>query len=308
MRRVQQPNEPIDNFITCLHSQVERCDYGAMKDEMVRDRLVIDQTLSERLQMDAELTLKKAVGLARSLERVKNQQQVLRSDNQRLVEAIRQEPSRKTVGHSEGRLNNNKPCGWCGNAVSHARSNCSVKKSRCLNCGKYGHFNKVCRMKRVHNLQEEQGDEETTFLGGVNNEPADMSKPVINVELNGVSIQFRVDTGADVTVISSKDYANLDGVEMLQTDKLLSGPQSDRLNVIGKLITSLKYGEKKSVQEVFVIDSLFHPLLGWPAIKALNALSAVNNVKEMFPSVFTGLGNLKEPYEIKLKQNANRFM
>ena len=59
-------------------------------------------------------------------------------------------------------------------------------------------------MKPVHNLQEEQGVEETTFLGGVNDEPADMSKPMINVKLNGASIQFRVDTGADVIVIFSK--------------------------------------------------------------------------------------------------------
>ena len=41
---------------------------------MFRDRLVVglkDQTLSKRLQMDSELTLKKAVDLARSSERIK---------------------------------------------------------------------------------------------------------------------------------------------------------------------------------------------------------------------------------------------
>ena len=39
-------------------------------------------------------------------------------------------------------------------------------------------------------IQKEHVDEETTFLGGVNSEPADMSEPMINVKLNGVSIQF----------------------------------------------------------------------------------------------------------------------
>ena len=51
MRRVQQQNENVDDFITCLHSLVDRCDYGAIKDEMVRDQLVVglkDQALSER--------------------------------------------------------------------------------------------------------------------------------------------------------------------------------------------------------------------------------------------------------------------
>ena len=73
----------------------------------------------------------------------------------------------------------------------------------------------MCRTKRVHNVQEEKGDEETTFLGGVNDEPADMSKPMIKVEWNGVLMQFRVDTGADVTVISLNDYVNLNRFEML---------------------------------------------------------------------------------------------
>ena len=56
----------------------------------------------------------------------------------------------------------------------------------------------------------------------------------------------------------------------------------------------------------FVIDSLFQPLLGWPAIKELKVLSAASNVKEMFPLIFTYLGNLKEPY-VKLKQVAKLF-
>ena len=98
IRRVQKPNEPVDDFITCLHSLVDRCDYGTLKEEMIRDRLVVglnDQSLSERLQMDAELTLKKAVDLARSSERVKKQQQVLRNESKGVVEAVRQESSRR---------------------------------------------------------------------------------------------------------------------------------------------------------------------------------------------------------------------
>ena len=34
MRRVQQPNENVDDCITCLHSLVDRCDYRAIKDEI----------------------------------------------------------------------------------------------------------------------------------------------------------------------------------------------------------------------------------------------------------------------------------
>ena len=64
-------------------------------------------------------------------------------------------------------------------------------------------------MTQGYNLQEEQVDEESSFLDGVDEKPTKLSKPMVNVTINGVSMKSRVDTGADVTVISSGDYANL---------------------------------------------------------------------------------------------------
>ena len=76
---------------------------------------------------------------------------------------------------------------------------------------------------------------------------------------------------------------------------------------MGKVLIRAEFGDKQTVQEVYVVDSLFQPLLGWPAIKAIDFLSAVNFVKEMFSLVFSGLGKLKEPYEIKLKPDGKAF-
>uniref|UniRef100_A0A672KCE8 Uncharacterized protein n=1 Tax=Sinocyclocheilus grahami TaxID=75366 RepID=A0A672KCE8_SINGR len=62
--RVQQPSEPVDNFITALYALVENCNYGALHDELLRERLAVglrDSTLSERMQLDRDLTLEKAI-------------------------------------------------------------------------------------------------------------------------------------------------------------------------------------------------------------------------------------------------------
>ena len=43
-----------------LYNLVEYCNYGELKSEMIRDRLVVgilDKKLSEHLQLDPELTL-----------------------------------------------------------------------------------------------------------------------------------------------------------------------------------------------------------------------------------------------------------
>jgi hypothetical protein len=56
-----------------LYELVETCEYGMLKEEMLRDRIVVgirDHKLSERLQMDTNLTLEKAKQAVRQKEAV----------------------------------------------------------------------------------------------------------------------------------------------------------------------------------------------------------------------------------------------
>ena len=58
----QLESESAEEYIT-LYSLVEMCDYGAMKDEMLQDRLVVgirNAKVLETLQMKADLTLEEA--------------------------------------------------------------------------------------------------------------------------------------------------------------------------------------------------------------------------------------------------------
>ena len=74
-KRVQMPNEPVDEFILSLLCLVEHCRFGALK-KKIRDRLVVglaDVTLSEQLQMDPNLTLQRVIESARNSELVKRQ-------------------------------------------------------------------------------------------------------------------------------------------------------------------------------------------------------------------------------------------
>ena len=59
-KRDQMEGESTEQYITVLHQLAERCEYGELKSELIRDRLVVgirDTALSEKLQMDAALTL-----------------------------------------------------------------------------------------------------------------------------------------------------------------------------------------------------------------------------------------------------------
>ena len=61
--RCQGEGESIEQFITSWYSLAESCEFGALKDELIRDRIVVgirDKALSERMQVDPNLTLNKA--------------------------------------------------------------------------------------------------------------------------------------------------------------------------------------------------------------------------------------------------------
>ena len=80
-RRNQQEGETAEKYIMELYTLADNCNYGDLRDEMIRDRLVVgirDAALSRQLQLDAELTLEKAKTKVRQREAVAEQQKVLK--------------------------------------------------------------------------------------------------------------------------------------------------------------------------------------------------------------------------------------
>lgn len=64
-------------FATALYALEEHCIYGLLHDELIRDRLVIslaDMRLSKLMELDEDLTLERAIEMARQTDEVKRQQ------------------------------------------------------------------------------------------------------------------------------------------------------------------------------------------------------------------------------------------
>ena len=80
-RRNQLTCESAKQFITEVHRLADHCEFKGMKDKLIRDRLVVgilDQALSERLQLEPDLTLDKAKRMIRQREAVKAQQEIVK--------------------------------------------------------------------------------------------------------------------------------------------------------------------------------------------------------------------------------------
>ena len=76
-KRSQLPDKLVEQFIASLYNLAVDCNFGELKDELIRDRIVVgirDASLSERLQMDQELMLEKVKTVVRQREAVREQQ------------------------------------------------------------------------------------------------------------------------------------------------------------------------------------------------------------------------------------------
>ena len=171
-------------------------------------------------------------------------------------------------------------------------------------------------MCRTKNVVSEVKIEQEDFLGAIHVDTTDAdhkNNPWITaIELNERRLTFKIDMGADVTVISQSDYNKEKDGPLLPPSKQLTGPSHDTLDVCGQFTGQLQRNTLQTTQEIYVVRGLHKPLLGRPAIEALNIAAFVNGVQlqdvvKQFPQLFTGLGRLKDSYKIKLRQEAIPF-
>ena len=209
--RFQSKGELIEQFITALYRLLEHCEYGELKEEMIRDRLIVgicDSSLSERLQMDDALTLEKTKKLVRQREAFKKQQSFLKKEECSL-EHVKQKP-KNTPTRSK-----TKPslCSRCGK--SHARDHCPARDVTCFKCNCCGHFGKMCFSKTVAMVSEDtfnaddnvQTESSQNYLDAISDD-SDHSVTAwyIRTMVNNHEVVFKVDTGAEVTAISKEVY------------------------------------------------------------------------------------------------------
>ena len=270
---------------------------------------------------DENLTLEKAINSAKATEMATSHQKFLKGESEvSRVQARRgrQRADKTDVSSGDKKAQTHKECYKCGKTPSHKREDCPANKVTCHKCKKKGHFAKVCRSKAV-NVVEEENRENTAFLGSVS---SDSGSKDWNVKLSvnkESEILFKIDTGADVSVIPETLYErNQQWGTVTETSRVLLGPGKRELVVKGMISYELSKNAKTTRQDLYIVQGLNEPLLGKPAIEALQLIVRVENVTEpdlytkerveqKFPSLFKGLGELKGEFKITLKPDAKPF-
>ena len=82
--RLQESDESIDAYTTALRTLAETCEFGSLKEDLIRDRLVCgirDNSLRKKLLQEPKLTLGKCLDSCRAAEATKLQMQAMTSQN-----------------------------------------------------------------------------------------------------------------------------------------------------------------------------------------------------------------------------------
>ena len=357
--RKQNSGETVESFIRALHELAEHCHFQSadVKNEQIRDKIVIgilDTNLSEKMQLESDLTLEKAKTMARQSEVVKSQVKTQHKGDPSSADEIRRgarakQPSGakptgstggfqpKTTGSTGGFQP--KPTGFTGGFQPkptgsshkdpkrgqyfkmqqneqykrclscnkyHAKGNCPAYGKICRKCDRYNHFAACCKTKRVSELCVE---EQSSYLGAINS--AAKEPWTIDLKVRHLLVHFKLDTGADVTVVPVSLYESLGRPKLTKTDKPLQGPGNKTLSVKGFFTENLSHNGRSAPEDIYVVQGIDRCLLGRPALKNLNLVKlnideiiSLESVKQKHPNLFRELGQLDGEYRITLNENA----
>lgn len=308
-KRVQHPGESVDSFIQDLHKLADDCNYLSLKDELIRDRIVVgvrDDDLSKQMQAKQDLTLSEAIRLSRQAEARTESQNLLRPRIELVkshTKTSKKFPVNKPAKTAFSYVPQNQKCGYCGKTPRHKREVCPARTATCHKCSKKGHYSSVCRSSKVREIEVQESD---TFLGSIQ-QVREVTPWTATLHVDGKPESFKLDTGAAVSVVSDQYAVD---TPLQQSDRILKGPGDTPLNVIGSFEANLGYKGKTIKETLYVIQGQQHALLSGSAclklglVARLHSLTKAADFKDEFPDIFKGLGKLREPYKIKLRPEA----
>ena len=306
--RVQGQNESVEDFINSLYMMAQHLQYGELRDELIRDRIIIgikDKKLSEKLQMQSKLDLSSTVLQCRQSSLVKQQQlslhapahtddgspgiQVMQCSQTSLPSSSQRD---ENAVHSVG--NDVQYPGYEVFAMNRQRSYGGGGRGKYFQCGRCGKHHKSMNFcealkpgddnkcwkcdKPGHYAKycrsKRNNNHSSTSRGRGNNPNGYLSNNgwYVKVKVNNALIDFKVDTGSCATILSA-EKAKLNNFVIEPCSQKFSIADGSTVNATGQMSCSLTFNNQTISSNVIIFDEVECPLLGLPDILALNLLS-----------------------------------
>ena len=316
--RKQAPGEPIDVFVTDLKRLASTCEFGELKNSLIKDQTVLGvqseklrATLLEKGGAERGLSLEEAVSCCKLKEIAQSQLKSIVSPTEVAAVKWKGKNDGKGKGYQPDRGNKEERCKRCGKGAHKPEERCPALDSDCRTCGRRGHWSAMCFTKssKVESVQH-SGSHTREFLGEVSRESGG-GETVVRVVSGSFneSMCFKIDTGAGVTVVPP-----MKGLPPLnRSDVSLFGPGKTSLTVVGCFQAQLSHRNNKVESTVYVVNGQEGGLLSKADSLALSLVKFqnVDHISKGYPGdaeLYEGLGLLKgRQHAIQLKEGAEPF-
>ena len=179
------------------------------REELIRDSFIngiASPLIRQRLLENTQLGLRAAFDQANSLDLAQKNSEAYAMPTIPVTAAV---PSSSTDRHTEVPMLNDhslaatyapkKKCYFCGDSI-HNRRSCPARNSVCNNCGKKGHYGKVCMSKATSSTTASLFS--TTICSITAACQKSMSHASVNVSVYGNSLSALIDSGSSDSFIS----------------------------------------------------------------------------------------------------------
>ena len=336
--RDQGQDENIDRYVTDLRVLASTCNFGDIKDSLIRDRIVCgtnSSAMRERLLREENLTLDKCMQICRATELSKENNKTIQGKTVEEIHAMEKNPRRD----KKDEIN----CKFCGNTHEKNKLKCPAYGKKCKKCGKENHFAVKCKTKvekakkgrPVHTISESsESCEDIMIITEENKETVNQVEEAhsksqhlfAGMLLDNKLVNFQIDCGATCNVIPIQLLNP--NTQLDNTEKVLVMYNKSRLCPLGKCKVKIRNprNDKLYRLEFQVVDQEDRiPLLGRKASEAMKLikvqyenilaidsivktqcpanseqLTNMDKIKAEFGDVFTGVGCLEGEYNIEI--------
>lgn len=289
--RAQNSDESIDAYATVLRDSASSCNFGVLKEEMIRDRLVcgiIDNSIRRKLLQISDLTYDKCIDVCRATEATKSQLSAMAANDTLPASDVnftansKKKPSKNDATKTGG--DHDFECRYCGRRHIRGRNNCPAFGKTCAKCGKANHFAAKClssKRKPVNTVEVESDDSDILTISITEDKQSVMhisqgkesGKIFATMQIDHHPVRMLVDSGASCNVIPAK-YIPKSTLIRRTKNKLVMYSKST-MPVIGTARLKLVNSKNATTHwaDFTIVDGDYTPLLGSTTAQQMDLLT-----------------------------------
>lgn len=312
--RSQKKGETFDAFIGAIRVLSKSCNFGALEDSLLRDKIVCGvnkEHTRRKLLAESQLNLAKAINICKADESATQQASEIGKSTDTKEDSVHGVRTPRDLTHSQrpqrGPPPQQKPhkgqtprqiryCKFCGGAHAWKKESCPAYGKTCKKCKRKNHFAKYCKQggnTHVHSVEEgyDYYEEPEYLIRQVSTVTGGHGRLCAELMVKDQPIAFQIDTGASNNLIGKKWIGDTHITPSTSTLVMWNG---SRMEPHGECILKLVNHKNRTKYKVkfIVVNEDLTPLLGLNACTQMGLITInqdkfkrVNSVHSVCPTV-----------------------